>query len=160
MPKYHMHKAERQITDRDQMLAVLRGGKYATIALCRGDEPYVVTLNYGYDQANNCLYFHSAQRGLKIDFLSANARVCATVIEDRGYVDGRCSHKYRTVVFWGRMKVVEDLAEKKRALSILIRHLESHPEGMETKLKSAEEAYGKVAVLRLDISEMTGKENT
>jgi nitroimidazol reductase NimA-like FMN-containing flavoprotein (pyridoxamine 5'-phosphate oxidase superfamily) len=91
--------------------------------------------------------------------LQQNPNVCATVIEDLGYVDGQCSHKYRSIVLWGEMKVVEDLEEKKHGMAILIRHLESRPERIEKRLKSTEEVYSKVAILRLDISEMTGKEN-
>jgi len=158
MPKYHMRKKEREITDRSKLLEVLIRGRFATIALCRGDEPYVVTLNYGYDQEKNCLYFHSAQQGLKMDFLAANQQVCATVVEDLGYADGQCTHKYRSIVLWGEMQLISDLEEKKPGMSILIRHQESHPQRTEEKLQSME-AYNRVAVLRLDISEITGKEN-
>ncbi|MFC1683755.1 pyridoxamine 5'-phosphate oxidase family protein [Candidatus Zixiibacteriota bacterium] len=159
MPKYHMHKKEREIADRSKLLEVLIRGRYAAVALCRKDEPYIVTLNYGYDQEKNCLYFHSAQRGLKIDFLAANEQACATVVEDLGYADGQCTHKYRSIILRGEMGLVQDLEEKKHGMSILIRHQESVPENMEKKLRATEDAYRRVAVLRLNISEITGKEN-
>ena len=43
-------------------------------------------------------------------------------------VDGQCDHKYRSVVLWGTMGLVEDPEEKKHALSIMFDHLESNPD--------------------------------
>ena len=82
MSKYHLRKKEREITERTQVLEILKEGKFATIALCRENAPYVVTLNYGYAAVQNCLYFHSALEGLKLDFIRENPNVCATVSED------------------------------------------------------------------------------
>ncbi|MGC9521659.1 MAG: pyridoxamine 5'-phosphate oxidase family protein [Anaerolineae bacterium] len=101
MARYHMHKSEREITDPEIIEAVLRQGKYATLALARDGEPYAVTLNYGYDPASRALYFHTATEGLKLRFIEENPAVCGTVVEDRGYVQGKCAHAYRSVVFWG-----------------------------------------------------------
>jgi uncharacterized protein len=91
--KYHMNKAEREITDHATMAGILRDGRYAIVALCRDNEPYIVTLSYGYDPERSALYFHSAAKGLKLDFLAANGAACATVIEDGGYVTDQCSHR-------------------------------------------------------------------
>lgn len=159
MPKYHMHKKEREITDRIKLLEIIKRGKYATIGLCHGDNPYVVTLNYGYDDTQNCLYFHSALRGLKLEFLRKNPNVCATVIQDLGYVDGQCDHKYRSAVLWGKMELVGNLEEKKHGLNVLLDHLESDPDRMKKKLLSKEDVFEKVAILRLDISQICGKEH-
>ena len=51
MVKYHMNKAEREITDKARCGKFCTSGKYAIIAMCRDNEPYVVTLSYGYDRA-------------------------------------------------------------------------------------------------------------
>ncbi|WP_424358594.1 pyridoxamine 5'-phosphate oxidase family protein [Methanocella sp. MCL-LM] len=69
MAKYHMNKAEREITDPGIIADILKAGKYAVIAMCRENEPNVVTLSYGYDAGQSCLYFHTAPTGLKLDFV-------------------------------------------------------------------------------------------
>ena len=141
------------------MLAdILKLGKYVTIAMCRENEPYAVTLNYGFDQERKALYFHCAQKGLKLDFIRANPQVCATVIEDRGYKTGECDHAFRSVVFWGTMHLVEDLHEKRRAIDILLDHLEEQPDRVRQKSLKSDEVYREVGILRLDIDEMTGKQ--
>ncbi len=159
MPKYHMHRKEREIVDTSKNKDLLIKGKFATIALCRGDEPYLVTLNYGFDDTAGCLYFHCAPKGLKLDFLLQNPNVCATVIEDLGYVDGQCDHRYRSVVIWGTMSIVKDPEEKRHGINVLLDHLEPHPEEIRKRSLSKEEAYQQVTILRLDIVQMSGKEH-
>ncbi len=159
MPQYHMRKKEREITDHSRKRQILENGRYATLALCRRNEPYAVTLNYGYDEQRNCLYFHSARKGLKIDFISRNPNVCATIIEDLGYVEGQCDHRYRSLVLWGTMSMVEDLAEKQHGMDILLKHLERHPEEIKKRALSKQDVYQKMAVLRMDIVQMCGKEH-
>ena len=56
-----MQKKEREIKNSEQLLEILRSGKYTTVSLCRNNEPYVVTLSYGFDEDKNTLYFHSAK---------------------------------------------------------------------------------------------------
>jgi len=49
MVNYHMNKKEREIVDRNVLIGILKQGKYATVSMCRDNEPYIVTLSYGYD---------------------------------------------------------------------------------------------------------------
>lgn len=154
---YHMRRTEKQITDDAEFKDILKNGRYTTVAFCRKEEPYLVTMNYGYDEARNALYFHCAKDGLKIDFVEANPRVCATVVEDHGYKMGECDHAYRSVVMWGRMVIIDDLDEKKHALETMLFHLEDDPDVVRQRSLKKEEAYRNVGILRLDIESMTGK---
>jgi nitroimidazol reductase NimA-like FMN-containing flavoprotein (pyridoxamine 5'-phosphate oxidase superfamily) len=158
MPIYHMNRKEKEISGREQLIDIIQQGKYASIAMCREGEPYLVTMNYGYDRQRNALYFHCAQKGLKLDFIRANPNACATVIEDRGYKMGECDHAFRSVVFWGTMYLVEDLQEKKRAVEVLLNHLEEDPNRVRQKSLKSDDVYQEVGILRLDIDEMTGKQ--
>jgi len=158
LTKYHMRLTEREITDGAQILEVLREGRYAVISMCRDNEPYVVTMNYGYDRDRNALYFHCAREGLKIDFITENPTVCGTVIEDRGYLQGECAHAYRTVVFWGKMHVVEELDEKKHGLLTMLDHLEDDPDQVRRTTLKDDKAYERVCILRLDIRDISAKQ--
>lgn len=157
MVKYHMHKVEGEITDPADIEAILLRGKYATLALCCEQEPYVVTLNYGYDASNKTLYFHSAAEGLKLAFIRANPNACGTVIVDEGYVAGKCAHAYRSVVFSGRVEILEGLDEKCVGLGYMIDHLEADAAAVRARLLSNPARLENVAVLRLTIDEITGK---
>lgn len=158
MQKYHLrNRPNRELTDPSEIIAILEKGKYAVIAMCRNNEPYLVTLSYGYDPEKNALYFHCSPEGLKLDFIKQNPQVCATVIEDGGYIADECGHNYKTAVFWGKMNIVSDLDEKKLGMTILLHHLEHKPEIVKEKLLKSEEFYSKMEVLRLDILEIHAK---
>jgi len=159
MPEYHLrNKPEREITDKAEINEILKAGKFCTIAMCHENEPYIVTLSYGYDQANQALFFHSSAQGLKLDFIRQNPDVCATVIEDGGYVPNECEHNFRSVVFWGKMRMATELPEKKHGMGILLNHLEKDSHVVAEKLMKSDGYYpSKMAVLRLDILQIHGK---
>ncbi|MCU0519456.1 MAG: pyridoxamine 5'-phosphate oxidase family protein [Anaerolineae bacterium] len=157
MPSYHMHKTEAAITDEAAIQAILEGGKFATLAFARGGEPYLVTMNYGYEPEQRVLYFHSAPDGLKLDFARANPQVCGTVIVDEGYLPKRCSHAYRSVVFWGRVQFLETVEDKAEGLGVMIDCLEPDPAATRKRLLSDPGRLENVAVFRVVIEEITGR---
>jgi nitroimidazol reductase NimA-like FMN-containing flavoprotein (pyridoxamine 5'-phosphate oxidase superfamily) len=158
MTTYHLqNRPDREITSRTELDQLLKNGKFVTISMCRGDEPYIVTLSYGYDSQLDTLYFHSAKKGLKNDFIQSNSLVCATVIEDGGYIPDECAHNYRSVVFWGEMSVVNDAVEKKHGMGILLNHLEQNPSVIKKLFLKSEEAYSRMEVLKLRIIQIRGK---
>jgi len=82
----------------------------------------VVPMNYGY--RDNRIYFHCAGEGRKIDILKKNDRVCIEVDVDSQVVQGqqpcRWTMKYRSVIGFGRARLVHDEAEKKAALDVIM----------------------------------------
>jgi len=156
--KYHLKRADKEIADRSALCELLKRGEYAVIALCRGDEPYIVTLSYGYDSKRHALYFHCAPKGLKTDFIAANPEVCATIIGGPGIASRSCSHSFTSVVLRGKMSAVADPAEKRSAMGLLIKQLEDEPDVQLAKLSRYDDRqWGGLTVLRLDITEITGK---
>lgn len=157
--KYHMRRKDREISDPAEYREILRQGRYLILALCRDGEPYIVTLNYGYDASRNAAYFHCARAGLKLDFIRQNRQTCATVIDDRGYRQTDCDHYYRSLVIRGELHVVTELSEQKHALDVLLDHLEDDPDAVREKMPIGDADYAKTVILRLDIREITGKQN-
>jgi uncharacterized protein len=158
MNDYHFRRPEKMITDRAAMLQIIGGQQIMTLALARDNQPYLVTLDYAYDTARNCFYFHCADHGRKIDYLAANPAVWGQILEDRGYLNGRCDHAYRTVHFAGQVEWLQDPAEKRHALELMIEHFESDPEPVKRKLLG-ENRVAAVAIGCIRVQEMTGKQN-
>jgi len=156
--EYHMRRKERQINDQAALEGILAKSKFATLALCRNNEPYIVTMSYGYDPGNRCLYFHCAGEGLKTDFLTANPDVCATVIQDNGYVQNECEHRYKSVVIRGKVRILTAEDDKRKAIEMMLNHLEENPEIMRAKLPGKAEQLRAVQIWQLVIEEMSGKE--
>jgi len=158
MKTYHVqNRPNREILDSMEIQQILKNGKFAVISMCRGDEPYIVTLSYGYDIENNTLFFHCSPQGLKVDFIKSNPNVCATIIEDGGYITNECGHNYRTVVFWGKMEFVQNVEEKRYGMEILLKHLETDPVIMKEKAMKSEGFYSRMEVLKLTITQIHGK---
>ncbi|MFW9823825.1 MAG: pyridoxamine 5'-phosphate oxidase family protein [Candidatus Thorarchaeota archaeon] len=152
-----MRRNEKEITDEKEIFNIIKSGKYTSISMSKGNEPYIITLSYGFDSNENALYFHCAAEGQKIDFVESNPSVCGTIIEDNGYKDG-CGQAFRSIVYRGTISIIKDIEEKKHGFNILIDHLEKNPEEVKKNLLKSEDVYIKPAILRLDISEMTCKE--
>jgi nitroimidazol reductase NimA-like FMN-containing flavoprotein (pyridoxamine 5'-phosphate oxidase superfamily) len=157
METYHLRRSDRAITDPGVLREMLASQKMMTLALCRDEVPYLVTLNYGYDRANDHLYFHCAGEGKKIDYLDANPNVWGQILEDRGYVVGACDHAFRSVHFKGVVRWVEDIEEKRKALTIMIEHLEPDPEPVKRQqIKDA--SLARVRIGYVEILGMSGKQ--
>jgi hypothetical protein len=120
------------------------------------NEPYIATLSHGYDREKNCIYFHCAREGKKIDILSENNVVWGQALEDHGYIDGSCDHLFATTQFKGRVTFIDDIKEKMHALSVMLRQLESDPQKV-TEEQITEESVEKVNIGRIDIEDMSGK---
>ena len=158
MKKYHLqNRPNREITSIEAIQSILRKGKFVTLSLCRDNEPYIVTLSYGFDKENNALYFHTAKKGLKLEFIKANPLVCGTVIEDGGYIMDECGHAYQSVVFWGKIASVDSMEEKQAGMQILLNHLEEKQSVIKAKMLKSDEFYSKMEILRLDIGHVHGK---
>jgi nitroimidazol reductase NimA-like FMN-containing flavoprotein (pyridoxamine 5'-phosphate oxidase superfamily) len=157
MGTYHkLRRKEQEISDPDELKAILAETQYVTVAMCRHDEPYLATLSHGFDRERNALYFHCAFEGKKIDFLKANDRVWGQAIVDRGYVPGHCDHLFSSVQFSGRVSFVADENEKRRALTVMIHQLEPEPEKvLAAKVTAA--ALAKTCIGRIDIEFLSGK---
>ncbi len=157
--KHHMHKSKRAIKDITEINDVLSNGRYTTLALCKDNHPYSVTLSYGFDKEKNCLYMHAANKGLKLDIIKNNSNVCGSVIEDHGYVQKECSHKYISCVFDGVISIVKDLEEKKHGMSIMLNHLEDDPSYAKKHFLQKDKAYNSFCILKIEIHSILGKKS-
>ena len=118
---------DREIKDPEKLEKLLKETKYITIALCRDNIPYLVSLSHSYDEDANCIFFHCASAGKKLDYMKSNPQVWGQAIIDRGYVDGECNHLYVTAMFGGRVELIEEIDEKRRIMSRMFSHQEKHP---------------------------------
>lgn len=158
MEPYHLRRHDKAINDVERISAVLDEARYVTVAMCVEGEPYLVALSHGWDPDARCLYFHCASNGKKLDVIERNPRVWGLAIVDLGYLDGRCDHAYRSVMFSGRVTLLTDDADKRRALEIMIRRLESDPEGVMTEQLTAAQIAA-TTIGRIDVDQLSGKES-
>lgn len=153
-----LRRKEKEIKDKDEIIRILESTKYITIAMCRNNEPYLVTLSHGYDKQQNCIYFHCAKEGKKIDYLKENDKVWGQALMDKGYVQGACDHLFATAQFKGRVTFIEDYDEKSHALEVMIRTLEDEPAKV-IKKQLTKKSITSVQIGRIDIEYLSGKKS-
>jgi nitroimidazol reductase NimA-like FMN-containing flavoprotein (pyridoxamine 5'-phosphate oxidase superfamily) len=91
---------------------ILSRGRYTTLALSDGNDPYALSLHYAQDPNLDILYFLTDKGGTKLDFFRSDPYICGTVVnEDQ---DGISS-----VVYRGLVEVVHREAEQEKILDLL-----------------------------------------
>ncbi|NMC05989.1 MAG: hypothetical protein GYA24_12305 [Candidatus Lokiarchaeota archaeon] len=153
---YHPLRSDREITDQAEIDAIIASQRYMTLAMCLDNEPYLVTLSFGYEKEKKCFFFHCATEGKKLDFLRKNPVVWGQIVQDRGYIQGECSHAYSSVEFRGRVSILKDSGEKKQALYHMINQLEVAPDLVKTKQVDGKDLK-KVVLCRVNIQAFSGK---
>ena len=152
-----MTKRERQVTDPAQILHILDTGKVLHLGLAVDNEPYVVPMNYGYTMENGKLtmYLHSATRGKKLDMIRCNSKVFFEIDCDLMPFEGdvACQYGlvYSSIMGKGTAHIVEDVEEKMKAMSILMKTQTEKDFTFNERLVSI------VSVIRIDVDAYTAK---
>ena len=149
-----MRRKDKEIQDRREIDEIIEKAPLCRLGLCCDNVPYVVPVSFGY--RGDCLYFHSAKQGKKMDMIRANPRVCFEI--DMGVeaieADQPCDWgmKYASVIGFGRAAVLEDPEEKEQGLNVIMEHYS--PRSLQPY---AESVLERTAVVRVQVEEMTGK---
>jgi nitroimidazol reductase NimA-like FMN-containing flavoprotein (pyridoxamine 5'-phosphate oxidase superfamily) len=123
-----VRRREKEVRDLAVALDVLAQGEVMRLAMIAADgAPYVVPLSFAVlppaADAPLRLLVHAAREGRKIDALRADPRVCFEVTAEATLVPAEkvCAIgvAFRTVIGDGRVRFLEDPAEKARALSAI-----------------------------------------
>jgi len=150
-----MRRKDREITDREEMEAILAEAQVCRLALAEGGEPYCVPLCFGY--AGNTLWIHSAREGRKIDLITRNPRCCVEADICEGPIPDKlpCSweFRYRSVICTGRAQVANDPEEKRTGLACILRHYGAG------EYSFTENDLDRVCVIKIEVDGMTGKKH-
>jgi nitroimidazol reductase NimA-like FMN-containing flavoprotein (pyridoxamine 5'-phosphate oxidase superfamily) len=151
-----MRKKDKEIKDENIMESIIKRATVCRIGLSENNVPYVVPLNFGYK--DNCLYFHSAGEGKKIDMIRSNNDVCFEIDVDSEIVKGEnaCGWcmKYYSIIGFGKASFVEGFEEKRRALDIIMEHYSG-----KSSFNYPEETVNNAAIIKVKIESMTGKKS-
>ncbi len=123
-----MRRKDREVTTIEGIRSIIEKCKLCHLAMVDNGMPYVIPMNFGYELDNKtlCLYFHSAKSGRKIEILNKDKAVCFEMaVEGKlGEVVDPCNagYLYESVLGFGHVEFIDDIPEKCRALSLLMKH--------------------------------------
>ncbi len=145
----------RQALTREECDAVLEKGTSGVLAVTGdGGWPYAVPLSYVWRDGK--LYFHCAPSGHKLDAIRADSRASFCVIDQDHIVPEEYTTYYRSVIVFGRARVLDDPAEKRRAIEALAeKYRPGFPEAMAAEIDGA---WDRFCMVELAARQVTGKQ--
>jgi nitroimidazol reductase NimA-like FMN-containing flavoprotein (pyridoxamine 5'-phosphate oxidase superfamily) len=158
-----MRRRQCEVTDPQEIERILSAATIGRMATLGADGyPYITPVNYVY--TNDCIYFHSALQGAKLDNIARDDRVCFQVDIPLAYIDsgyqpaaGACGlHQlYHCVIIRGRARIVPDGDLKTMALNALVEAHES--DGLPPSVLPEMAAYKACAVVEIRPEMITAK---
>lgn len=134
--------------------AILSKGSYGVLSTMGEDGyPYGVPLNYAYQE--NCICFHCAQKGHKLENLSFNDKVSFTVVTRSDVLANKFDTDYESAVAFGTAIEVTERSEKEAILISIINKYSA--EFMKAGKNYMQKHWGDTKVYKVEIDYLTGK---
>jgi len=149
-----MRRSGQQMS-REASIEVLRRGTSGVLALAGDDGyPYAVPLSYVYSDGR--IYFHCAATGHKIDAIARCDKASFCVVDQDQIVPEKYTTFFRSVIAFGRIRVMDDLQKKRAAIELLAERYS--PGNPENTAKEIDSAFSRLCMLEMEIEHLTGKE--
>jgi len=150
-------RRNQQLLSEETCIDILNRGTSGVLAvLGDGGYPYAVPLSYGYE--NGKIYFHGAKVGHKVDAVRSEDRASFCVVDQDKVVAEEYTTYFRSVIAFGRARIVEDEEEKYRIVEMMAKKF--YPDDTDENRKATiAKGFANVGVMELAIEHMTGKEH-
>ena len=149
-------RRKKQKLSKEECDRILYNGTSGVLAL-HGDNgyPYAVPVSYVYNGEK--LLFHSAKNGHKIDAILKNAAASFCVIDQDQIVPEEYTTYFRSIIAFGKIRVLEDDTEKRSAIEKLA--VKYAPDDTaENRDKAIEREWKPLCMMEMEIEHLTGKQ--
>lgn len=149
-------RRKKQVLSQKEVEDILHKGTSGVLALLGdNDYPYAVPISYVYDGGK--IYFHSAKSGHKIDAIQRTAKASFCVIDEDLVLPEEYTTYFRSVIAFGRIRIIEDDSEKRAAIEKLA--IKYAPEDITANRDDAiSREWKPLCMLEMTIDHVTGKE--
>jgi nitroimidazol reductase NimA-like FMN-containing flavoprotein (pyridoxamine 5'-phosphate oxidase superfamily) len=157
-----MRRSDREITDIEDKVGIIRRCKTLRLALAEQNQPYIVPLNFGFEYIDGILtlYMHGAREGKKVDILNRNKQVCFEMDGEHALIPGKepaqYSFAYESIIGFGTAEILENDDEKTHGLNLLMRH----QTGEDREYVYPPEQLRGTQVFRVRVSSFTAKRHS
>jgi nitroimidazol reductase NimA-like FMN-containing flavoprotein (pyridoxamine 5'-phosphate oxidase superfamily) len=150
-----MRRADKQITDRDELHRILDEALVLHLGMIDGQRPYVVPLNFA--REGDELWLHSFSEGRKLDCLRRRPSVCVEVerliqITSGPAACGNWTSHYESVIGFGTATVLSDDEHKLHAMQAIMGKYSGKQDW-----EFSPETLAKIVVVRVSLDSLTGK---
>lgn len=155
-----MRRKDREVKEPEKINEIIMSCDCCRLGFADQGSVYIVPMNFGFQEVSGkrFLYFHGAGSGRKMELLKENPSVGFEMDTNHKVNPGdtACgySFRYQSMIGTGRAELIEDIEEKKEALSLLMEHYS----GQRQWTFSDQQVNG-TAVFRVEIIELCCKEH-
>lgn len=149
-------RRKKQKLSKEECDRILYNGTSGVLAL-HGDNgyPYAVPVSYVYDGEK--LLFHSAKNGHKIDAIIKNAAASFCVIDQDQIVPEEYTTYFRSIIAFGKIRILEDDTEKRSAIEKLA--VKYAPDDTaENRNNAIDREWKLLCMMEMEIEHLTGKQ--
>ena len=149
-------RRKKQLLSSEEAAAILNRGTSGVLALLGdGGYPYAVPISYVYMDGK--LYFHSAKSGHKLDAIRRCEKASFCVIDQDQIIPEEYTSYFRSVIAFGRGRILEDEGEKRAAIEKLA--LKYAPDStVEDRKQVIQKEWEPLCMLEMELDHVTGKE--
>lgn len=148
-----MRRADRKIEKNEALMLLLQSSYGILATVDNNGQPYGIPLNY--IVANDCIYFHCAPDGHKLQNIGENHKVCFTVVGRTNVLPEEFSTDYESVIIFGQSSWVKQDEEKIMALQEFVKKYSA--DFISKGDSYIEKAKDKVFVFKMSMEHCTGK---
>ncbi len=149
-----MRRFKQQISDAE-CIEILKNTKRGVLSLMGDDGyPYGIPIDHWYCEEDGKIYFHGAKEGHKIDAIKACDKVSYCVYDEGYRKEGDWALNIKSVIIFGRIKLVEDEEKSKKICIAITRKFTDDEEYLQKELTNA---FPRVQCLEITPEHMTGK---
>ena len=99
----------KQAISREECIEILKKEPRGVLSVLGDDDyPYGLPINHYYNEEDGKLYFHSGQKGHKIDAIKAHDKASFCVYDQGFRREGEWALNIRSVIVFGRIEIIED----------------------------------------------------
>ena len=152
-----MRRGKQQLTQQE-CVALLKQEPRGVLSLMGEDGyPYGLPISYWYCEADGKIYFHGAKSGHKIDAIQRCDKASFCVYDQGFRREGEWALNIKSVIVFGRVRVLENEAQMRAAIELLARRYFPQ-DSAENRHRAIEREWAGLCMLEMDIEHMSGKE--
>ncbi|MGI6223405.1 MAG: pyridoxamine 5'-phosphate oxidase family protein [Prevotella sp.] len=155
--KYNTHDIRRQdrLMDEQRARQLLHEAEYSVISMIDDQGlPYGIPVNAVFESPDHA-YIHCAPEGKKLRALAVHPDVSMCIIGHVHLVPDKFTTEYESVILKGRAHLVTNDEERRHAIELILDKYS--PKFKERGLFYATKSLPRTSILRIDISEFSGK---
>lgn len=151
-----MRRKDRLVTE-EKAREIVEKTEYGMLCTTGSDGyPYAIAVSHVLHE--NCIYFHCALEGRKLDNIKDNPKVSMSFVSKAEVDQGEYTVRYESAVAVGIAKMIDDEEEKMLALKLICERyspdmLANHLDYIQPRLKYT-------GVCRIDMESISGKVNS